>query len=607
MPFQEPERVDVDGIPVWFTDVPGPCMGGLVFRTGRIDETLVNAGINHIVEHLALYPFEPRRFDLNGTATELTTSFSANGTQEEVEAVLAEVCEHLGALPLDRLEFERRILETESRRRGGSFAGLASKRFGARGPGVVDYPEHTGSLTADVVGSWAAERFTAGQAVAWMTRPPSDRLRLVLPLGDRLPIPAAQPLPGLVTPSHVTSGGHYVGCSMFARRSLPMFIATQLFLARGFARLRTDLGLVYSVSQDTERISQYDSLYLLVCDTPEGEAARALAAFCDVLEELASGDLTEEEVRVTHDRAMPWNATDPARPAREAARKATACILGHDPTTWRELAEQGASLSPDAVHESMTDALDSAILALPEGLPFPDRFAAVPYEPVNRKRFGRLYVRWDGNPNDQVTVNQNGVTREVGRAITSAEFDDVEALVLGADGSIWLVRSDDASLLLQPNQLMRGRELALHVQTRLADRVVDLRGDAIAWFEMQSLLETHDTEVLRSIWQEIELLAKARLLHERVLAIAAADLDGHRGVFAVTDQRFLHIAAGRDDQVRWGHRHEIVNVETSTGIRGGRLRMQIGDGRHATIDRIRPRGHASELAGLLTPIDDKEG
>ena len=60
-------RDHVDGIPVWCTDVPGPCMGGLIFRTGRVDETLVNGGINHIVEHLALFPFEPRRYDLNGT------------------------------------------------------------------------------------------------------------------------------------------------------------------------------------------------------------------------------------------------------------------------------------------------------------------------------------------------------------------------------------------------------------------------------------------------------------------------------------------------------------------------------------------------------------
>ena len=59
MPFQEPLRTEVDGVPVWFTDVPGPCMGGVLFRVGRQDETLSTHGITHAVEHLALGPLAP--------------------------------------------------------------------------------------------------------------------------------------------------------------------------------------------------------------------------------------------------------------------------------------------------------------------------------------------------------------------------------------------------------------------------------------------------------------------------------------------------------------------------------------------------------------------
>ena len=368
MPFQEPELVLVDGIPVWCTDVPGPCMGGLIFRTGRIDETLVNGGINHIVEHLALYPFEPRRYDLNGTVTELTTSFYASGTRDDVEAVLSGVCAHLEALPMDRLDAERRVLETEARRGGGSFAGTASARFGARGAGVIDWPElGIRGLTGEAVEAWARERFTAGQAVGWMTRPPSDGLRLPLSAGARLPIPAAEPLTALRTPSHITSDERFIGCSMLAPRSMPLYIAIQLFLSRGFSRLRTDLGLAYTVSQSSDRISGTDSLFLLFSDAAEGEGPRVLGAFCDVLEDLSAGELTDDDVSAAHERAMPWNATDQTRPQREAARKATASLLGHAPTTWAQLAEQGAALTPDAVQEAMRGALDTAILVDPGG------------------------------------------------------------------------------------------------------------------------------------------------------------------------------------------------------------------------------------------------
>jgi hypothetical protein len=156
-------------------------------------------------------------------------------------------------------------------------------------------------------------------------------------------------------------------------------------------------------------------------------------------------------------------------------------------------------------------------------------------------------------------------------------------------------------VVIQPNQLLRGRELAEALRDRLADRVIDLRGDAVAWFEMQVLLETHDRELIRSVWRELELLAEARLVHERVLAVAVADLNGHRGVLAVSDRRALHVAVGRDDELWFRDRSEIAGVDASLGIRGGRLRLTLSSGQ-VTLDRIRPRGYAAELAALLTPI-----
>ncbi len=605
MSFPEPTLTHVDGIPLWCTDVPGPCAGGIAFRSGRVDETLVTTGINHLIEHLALSTFALGASDVNGTSTTLTTRFFASGTQEHVEAFLTEVCKNLSSLPIGRLEAEHRILEAESRRRGGSYAGVASSRFGTRGIGVVDYPEHIGGLAPDVVMAWAAERFTAGQAVVWMTRPPSPGLRLPLPPGDLLPLPVVEPLPGLVTPSHVESDGQFIGCSMVDRRSLPMFVAVQLFLARGFQRLRHELGLAYTVSQDSARVSATHSTYELFCDSPAHEMGAVLPPFCDVLESLASGELGEAEVLAACDRALPWNATDPNRPNREAARKADAHLLGHTPTTWTELAAQRDALTPADVQQAMTSALDTAILAAPAGLPIPERFDATPYVPTYRRRFGRLYVRWDTSANDLVTMNDHGLTREIGPTVMSAEFDEVDALILGADGSTYLIRRDAFGVPFEPNQLMNGRALVAALQERLADKVIDLRGDAVAWFEMQAIVETHDRELVRSVWREIEILAGVRRLHERVLMIAVADLDGHRGLFAVTDHRFLHIAAERPEPIYWGDRADIAEVLTSSGIRGGRLVLRIHDRTIGSLDRIKPRGRAAELAALLSPIENE--
>jgi zinc protease len=608
MSFPEPRMTDVDGVTVWFTDVPGPTMGGITFRTGAVDERLTNAGIDHMVEHLALHPFPPRRYELNGQVTELTTRFLANGTQRDVEDVITGVCRNLSALQLDRLENERRILDNESRRRGGSFAGLASTRFGTRGAGIVDYPEYTRGITPELITAWVAERFTKGQAAIWMTRPPSDTFEIPLAEGPRLAIPPVEPLAGLVTPSHahVAPFTDHLGCSILAKRSIEMFIATQLFLTRGFEKLRTELGLAYTVSADASRIGATESLYVLVCDAPTRARGESLAAFVEVVEDLAGGDLSDEEVRATFERSMPWNSSDPARTVKEVSRKADAWLLGHTPTTWSELAEQGASLTASAVQSAFAEGLEQAIFAAPFGTEPPERFARYPYEPPTRTRFGKTYVRWDADRRDMVTVSHTGVTRLVGGTVQSAEFDDVDALALGQDGTISLVRRDGMSLVLDPNQLMRGRELAEELQERLADRVLDLRGDVLAWFEMQLVLETHDRELIRSVWRELAMLAEQRDLHERVLAVAVADLDGHRGVLAVTDRRIVHIAAERAEETWAIDRSEVVAVDTSWGIRGGRLVLSVVMG-NVTLDRIRPRGHEAELAALLTPIGGNGG
>jgi hypothetical protein len=608
MSFPEPRMTDVDGVAVWFTDVPGPTMGGITFRTGAVDERLTNAGINHMVEHLALHPFTPGRYDLNGRVTELTTRFLANGTQRDVEAVITGVCRNLGALPLERLEHERRILDNESRRRGGSFAGLASTRFGTRGAGIIDYPEYTRGITPDLLTAWVGERFTKGQAAVWMTKPPSDDFEIPLAEGSRLAIPPVEPLAGVVTPSHahVAPFTDHLGCSILAKRSIEMFIATQLFLARGFAKLRTELGLAYTVAADSSRIGATDSLYVLVCDAPTGARSESLAAFFDVIEDVAGGDLTDEEVRAAFERSMPWNSSDPARTVKEVSRKADAWLLGHTPTTWAQLTEQGAALTASAVQTAFAEGIEQAIFAAPFGTEPPERFARHPYEPPSRTRFGTTYVRWDGDRNDMVMVSQTGVTRLVGGTPQSAEFDEVDAIALGQDGTITLVRRDGVSVMLNPNQLMRGRQLAEHLQERLPDRVLDLRGDALAWFEMQLVLESHDRELIRSVWRELAILAEQRDLHERVLAVAVADLDGHRGVLAVTDRRIVHIAAERAEETWAMDRSDVVAVDTSSGIRGGRLVLSIILGK-VTLDRIRPRGHEAELAALLTPIVGTSG
>jgi hypothetical protein len=607
MPFDEPTPVEIDGVRVWCTDVPGPCQGGLVIRSGKADEDLRNSGINHIVEHLALFPLMYRGLDMNGHVDELTTNFYVSGTQEQVETFLTEICRNLATLPIDRLEQERRVLETEARSSGGTFAGTASARFGARGFGVADWWEvGLRHLGADEVRAWAEERFTAAQASVWMTRPPTPALRLALRLGEPRPIPVPEPIPGLITPSHIhCEQPHLIGCSFTARRSMPLLVATVLLRDRAMATLRGDRALTYTVFRSEHRIGATDVMSMVWLDSTDELLSEALEVFTGLIHGIADGELTADDVERTHASAMPWNASDPGRPAREAARKATASLFGREPTPWKGLEAQGARLTTDRVAGAMQDALATAILVAPEGLPVPERYEPHPRPHVRHVPVdGRLFVRWDGNIRDETVVSDTGITVRSGGDETTMLFDEVQVGMLAPDGSCVLVDRAGDHVIVEPNQLMRGRILATTLIDRLGDRIVDLTSDAEGWFELQTVVEDHDTSAIKEVWREIEIVAQVRQARERILALAIGSVDSKRGLVVVTDSRLMHISTAKVPPIQQVTRDRIRSVVTTSGILGSRLVVTKTDGNVSTIDRIRPRGVAATLELVLAPIEE---
>src|SRR5918911_1288102 len=101
----ELRRTEIDGVPVFWADVPGPFTGAIRFRVGYADETLPTSGVTHLVEHLALRQFGggPNR-GYNGHVGPLFTTFHSDGAPEEVARFLESTCRAFAALPLDALE-----------------------------------------------------------------------------------------------------------------------------------------------------------------------------------------------------------------------------------------------------------------------------------------------------------------------------------------------------------------------------------------------------------------------------------------------------------------------------------------------------------------------
>ena len=93
---------------------PNTFTGALVFRSGRADETLKSGGISHLVEHLAIHPFEALPYAINGFVDDTRTVFHATGTPAEVATFLNGIASNLANLPVDRLEDEMRVLRVEA-------------------------------------------------------------------------------------------------------------------------------------------------------------------------------------------------------------------------------------------------------------------------------------------------------------------------------------------------------------------------------------------------------------------------------------------------------------------------------------------------------------
>ncbi len=78
-----------------------------------------------------------RRIDFNGSVDNILTSFWASGSRDEAQAFLETTVRALSALPLGRVETERRILLAEEATQGPHLVGLAfALRYGAVDQGL---------------------------------------------------------------------------------------------------------------------------------------------------------------------------------------------------------------------------------------------------------------------------------------------------------------------------------------------------------------------------------------------------------------------------------------------------------------------------------------
>jgi zinc protease len=357
-------RTEIDGVPVFWTNVEGPLTAALVFRVGRADEPAAIGGITHLVEHLALAPLSQQPYGHNGFVAAARTVFHVSGTDDQIVDFMARVCASLASLPLGRVGMERGILLQESASMGGSVsATLRHFRFGNVGHGLLGQPQFGLDWVGEgLVDDWAREMFGAGNAAVWMTGPPPNALRLPLPTGRRTPPPPLGTIDGLSLPAHVKWEGPGVAFSYLATRASAAVIALSILARRARDVLRFERGRVYDIGSEYDPVDARSAHCLVAANCQPEHAA-------EVLEELlrAVGDLRNE--RATTDEikreasAFIDNALLPGAKASFLDMAATDELYGRRTETPDQIMDEYATLDPAAIRFTLDESADSLLVA----------------------------------------------------------------------------------------------------------------------------------------------------------------------------------------------------------------------------------------------------
>jgi hypothetical protein len=606
----EVQRADVDGVPVFWAEAPGPGRISLVFRTGRADESLVRAGLTHLVEHLALFALGADDRSRNGFVDHLRTVFHATGSESELFDFVARLSEALAALPLERVEEEKRVLLTEAASvPSGSWHGLMSARFGAQGFGLVDLPElglrRPGS--ADVE-AWCRERFVLENAAVWMTGPPPETLGLRLHHGRRSRPLAASPIRGLALPAYLPSDGGGVAASFVGTRSVELTVALALLQRRLHEGLRLRRALSYSAAGSYIPLTGDLAHLTLGADCLDEHATAVRDQLVEELQRLAADGPDARELTETTEAITAGWAEEPALMLSDLDVAVTNELLDAPNMSRQELRDEYRTLTPRAIADAVREILPTALLSAPTGDTPPigfDRYSLGAEKVRGRRSLHRGRRGVDLPRRSRMVVSDEGVTYLPEREEpVTVRYDDVAAVLERGSGRMQLIGHNGNMVGLDLRSHVRGRTLEQKVRERVAPELLVPFDEEAARDPLN--LAREKLGFRTRVATEIESLPRVLQRGEHVLTLAVAVHKRQRGLLALSNRRIVHIARAGTRKPRLFE----LQLSEVAGVRAGRLdlfsrklKVRTTAGKKHTFFAISPGERATELhEALASPL-----
>jgi predicted Zn-dependent peptidase len=444
------EQTVVDGIPTLLAPGTGPARGGITFRVGRADETLARSGITHIVEHLALHRLGLTDYHYNGATGATVTHFFSQGSPEAVAEFLTSVCAALVNLPLHRLDVEKEILRTEEASRSRSpIEPLHLWRYGARGYGVLSYPEWgLAEITADDIQAWVARYFTRENAVLWFSgMAVPENLRLNLPTGGRMLLPElTSALPR--TPAWFSGPPRTVAFDTQLPRSAAAQVYTAVLERELFRALRQEGGYSYTVATDYEPIDTEQARVVALADAHPEKQAAALGAFIDVLAKLRWGTIDQVDLDGVRAKAAE-SLRDPDADAHRLPMAAFNVLIGSPVLDSKQLLRDIEAVTADDVQQVAEQAFTAGLLMTPSGHRADwAGFADAPTSSETVVDGVRYPMRNDGS--HALVVGPTGVSITSPGGAATVHFDQTAVLLAWPDGGRMLIGYDGISCAVEP-------------------------------------------------------------------------------------------------------------------------------------------------------------
>jgi predicted Zn-dependent peptidase len=470
---------EVDQVTTVWTDTPGPLQAGLLFRTGRADETLATSGITHLIEHLSLSEVNDQSQLVAGFVDGVVTSFLTRGQPEDVANVLANICAALNSLPGDRLESEKQVLAAEHASRTYNLpSDLLFWRYGTVGYGLLGLPEFgLKKITPEQLQNYSAERFTRENAFLWLSGPPPKDLRLILPHGKKQPLPCLTPVKNPFPYWHLDNHCGGVAAGITVSRVYAAMIFCGIASRRLHKHLRTDQALSYAPSVFYDPLNSDIAHLVLYADSDESHRADLAKAFAEVFEQL--NVIALAEIKSVRNQILEHSIGPLAPPSAdikmmEVQRVARDWVFGNEYESLEMMASRYNSVTEEDVSSFARDLQANAIFALPGGariLPCFGKGAISSIEPVVD---GQKAIKVDSPIQQEVLVySPEGVSvLWTDGTHTTVRFSELAAVLSYEDGCLLLIGSDRWQITIEPTLWRNGTAICSEILEQVPEQLL---------------------------------------------------------------------------------------------------------------------------------------